>query len=76
MARLFSGVIGSLSRAMGTIALKIESRTLSLLHYARPTLFQRHAALLVVNNAVCLISGCDFEVKVIRLEIIHSTVAV
>ena len=63
-------------RAMGTIAGNIASRTLSSLHYARATLFQGHAPLLVANNAVCLMSGFDFEVLVIRLEIIHSTVAV
>ena len=32
------------------------------LHYARATLFQRHAALLVANNAFCLMSGFAFEV--------------
>ena len=41
-------------RAMGTIAVNIASRTFSSQHYARATLFQRHAALLVANNAVCL----------------------
>ena len=61
---------------MEAIAVNIASRTLSSLHYARATLVQRHAALLVANNAVCLMSGFDFEVQVIRLEIIHSTVAV
>ena len=60
----------------GAIAVNIASRTLSSLHYARATLFQRHAALLVANNAVCLMSGFNFEVLVIRLEIIYSTVAV
>ena len=35
---------------------------LSSLHYARATLSQRHAALLVANNAVCLMSGFDHEV--------------
>ena len=49
-------------RAMGTIAVNLASRTLSSLYYARAKLFQRHAALLVANNAVCLISGFDFEV--------------
>ena len=49
-------------RAMGTIEVNIASRTLSSLHYARATLFQRHAALLVANNAVCLMSGFDCEV--------------
>ena len=49
-------------RAMGTIAVNIASRTLSSLHYARATFFQRHAALLVADSAVCLMSGFDFEV--------------
>ena len=49
-------------RAMGTIAVNIASRTLSSLHYARATLFQRHAGLPVANNAVCFMSGFDFEV--------------
>ena len=62
--------------AMGTIAVNIASRTLSSLHHASLTLFQRYAALLVANNSVCLISGFDFVVKVLRLEIIHRTVAV
>ena len=63
-------------RAMGTIAVGTASRTLSSLHYSRATLFQRHAALLLANNAVRFMSGFDFEVKVIRLEIIRSTVAI
>ena len=49
-------------RAMGTIAVGIASRTLSSLHYARGTVFQRHVALLVANCAVCLMSGFDFKV--------------
>ena len=49
-------------RATGTIAVNIASRTLSLLHYARTTLFQRHTALLVANKGVCLMSRFDFEV--------------
>ena len=44
-------------RAMTSIAVKIASRTLDFLEYASQTLFQRHAALLVANTAVCLISG-------------------
>ena len=62
-------------RATRTIAVNIDSRIFGLLHYARATLFQRHTVLLVASNAVCLMSGFDFEVQVIRLEIIHSTVA-
>ena len=49
-------------RAIGTIAVKIASRTLTSLHYARATLFQRHDAPLAVKSAVCLMSGFDFEV--------------
>ena len=48
--------------AMGTVAVKIASRTLTSLHYARATLFQRHDAPLAVKSAVCLMSGFDFEV--------------
>ena len=48
--------------ARGTIAVNIASRALRSLHYARATFFQRRAALLVTNNAVCLMSGVDFEV--------------
>ena len=62
-------------RAMGTIAVNIASRTLSSLQYARATLFQCHAALLVANNIVCLMSGFDFGVQVNELEIKHDTVA-
>ena len=49
-------------RAMGILAVDIASRTLSSLNYARATLFQRYAALLVANNAVGLMSDFDFEV--------------
>ena len=63
-------------RAMGGIAVNIAPRTLSSLHNARETLFQRHAALLWPKKGVCLMYGFDFKVEVIRLEIIHSTVAV
>ena len=60
-------------RAMRTIEVNIASRTLSSLHYARAALFQRiAAAILVANNAICLMSGFDFEVEEIRLEIIRS----
>ena len=61
---------------MGTIAVIIAARTLSSLHYPPATLFQRHAALLVTNNAVCRMSGFDFEVQVIRFEIIHRNIVV
>ena len=68
-AKLFSMPISTLGgwhpdahRAMGTIAVNIAWRTLSSLHYARAKFFQRHAALLAVNNAVRLMSGFDFEV--------------
>ena len=46
-------------RAMRSIAVNNASRTLNSLEYASQTLFQRHTALLVANNAVCLISGFD-----------------
>ena len=49
-------------RAVGTFAVGITSSALSSLHYARATLFQGHATLLVANNTVCLMSGFDFEV--------------
>ena len=38
-------------RAMGIIAVNMALRTMISLHYARAKLFQRHAALLVPNNA-------------------------
>ena len=46
-------------RAIWSIAVNIASRTVNSLEYASQTLFQRHAAVLVVNNAVCLISCFD-----------------
>ena len=49
-------------RAMRSIAVKIASRTSNSLEYAIQPLFQRHAALLVANNAVCLISRFDFRI--------------
>ena len=49
------------NRAMRSIAVNIASRTLNSLEYASETLFQRLAALLVANNAVCLISGFDLR---------------
>ena len=49
-------------RAMMPIAVNITSRTLSSMEYASQTLFQRHAALLVANNAVCLISGFNLQI--------------
>ena len=51
-----------LHRAMGSIAIKIASRTLNSLEYGSQTLFQRHAALLVGSTAVCLISGVDLRI--------------
>ena len=48
--------------AMRCIALIIASRILSSLEYASQTLFQRHAAILVSNNAVCPISGLDLRI--------------
>ena len=49
-------------RAMRSIAVNIASRTLNSLEYAGQTLFRRHAALLVANIAVCLISGFDLRI--------------
>ena len=44
-------------REMGSVVSSIASRALSCLSAARSILFQRHAALLVKNNAECLMSG-------------------
>ena len=44
-------------RPMGSVVSSIASRPLSSLSAARSILFQRHAALLVTNNAECLMSG-------------------
>ena len=49
-------------RAMRSIAVNTASRTLNSLDYPSQTLFQRHAAVLVANNAVCLISGFDLRI--------------
>ena len=49
-------------RAMRSIAANIASRTLNSLEYASQTLFQRHAALLVANNTVFLITGFDLRI--------------
>ena len=49
-------------RAMRSIAVNIASRTLNSLQYASQALFQRHAALLLANDAVCLISGFDLRI--------------
>ena len=49
-------------RAMRSIAVKIVSRTLNSPEYASQNLFQRHASLVVANNAVCLISGFDLRI--------------
>ena len=49
-------------RAMRSIAVSIASRTLNSLEYASQTLFQRHAALRVANDPVCLISGSDLRI--------------
>ena len=43
--------------AMGSVVSSIASRALCCLSAARSILFQRHAALLVKNNAECLMSG-------------------
>ena len=44
-------------RALCSVATTIAARGLSTFSRARSILFQRHAALLVPNNAVCLMSG-------------------
>ena len=44
-------------RAIGSVITTTASRALSSLRAARIILFQRHAALLVKNNAECLMSG-------------------
>ena len=49
-------------RAMRSIAVKIASRTLNSLGYASQAMFQRNAAFLVANNAVCFISGLDLRI--------------
>ena len=49
-------------RAMRSIAVNIASRTFNSQNYASETLFQRHPALLVASNAVCLISGFDLRI--------------
>ena len=49
-------------RTMRSIAVNIASRNLNSLQYASQTLFQRHATLLVANNAVCLISSFDLRI--------------
>ena len=49
-------------RAMMSIAVIIASITLNSLEYASQILFQRHAALLVASNAVCLTSGFEFRI--------------
>ena len=46
-------------RAMRSIIVNIASRTLNSLEYGSQTLFRRHVALLVANNAVRLISCFD-----------------
>ena len=44
-------------KALCSVATTIAERGLSTFSRARSILFQRHAALLVTNNALCLISG-------------------
>ena len=49
-------------RALRSIAVDIATRTLNSLEYASQILFQRLTALLVANNAACLISGFDLRI--------------
>ena len=49
-------------RPMGSIAVGIALGALSSGDYARGTMFQRHAALLIERDAACLISGFDFQI--------------
>ena len=44
-------------RALSSVATIIVARVLSKFSRARSILFHRHAALLVKNNALCLMSG-------------------
>ena len=44
-------------KALCSVASTIAARGLSTFSRARSILFQRHAALLVTNNALCLMSG-------------------
>ena len=44
-------------RALRSVATAIAARGMSTFSSAKSTLFQRHAALLVTNNALCLMSG-------------------
>ena len=40
----------------------VKPVALSFVGYARGTMFQRHAALLLASNAAYLISGFDFQI--------------
>ena len=51
-----------LYRVMRSIAVSIASRTLNSLQYASQTLFQRHVAFPVANNAAFFISGFDLRI--------------
>ena len=44
-------------RALCSVAIAIAARGMSTFSSAKGILFQRHAALLVTNNALCLMSG-------------------
>ena len=44
-------------RALCSVATTIAAREMSTFSSAKSILFQRHAALLVTNNALCLMSG-------------------
>ena len=47
---------------MGSIAVKIASKTLKSLEYDSQTLFQKHGGPLVANKTICVFFGFDFRV--------------
>ena len=49
-------------KALCSVASTIAARGLSTFSRARSILFQRHAALLVTNNALCLMSGLTSDI--------------
>ena len=49
-------------RALRSVASTIAARGLSTFSCARSILFQRHAALLVTNNALCFMSGLSSNI--------------
>ena len=56
----FSTLVGwhpDAHKALRSVARTIAARGLSTFSRARSILFRRHAALLITNNALCLMSG-------------------